>query len=278
MINKEAMVKLRQEVKKPEEDWDLMNLVLLLAQIDMPSLSLGYSKLHLRELSENFAEEMGYLKEVDDVELLSKALHQTLFETARYTFSPLLKPSSLNMIQVIKRHSCHPYMMMLFYKYLCDKMNVENRMLSFSNELILEVEDKKANRFFIDIGKEGQLLSQKDMALLFLKNAASREEEGEFETLNKKDFLLKIQKELKNIYFNQNNMTAVLKTLQTMLVLSPYDALLWKEDAALQTSQNNIKQAIWSLETYLAFSKQMPNSMTEKQDEDFLQNLQKSLN
>lgn len=266
----------------PDEEIPLLQIAFLLGRFDAPTLSESYARLHFKELEQK-AHELLNGKEAENLtpEELLCIIKETVFEAAAYicSFEDAGKPFTLNILQIAKKRRLHPFYLNFIYLHLLRSLNVKTGILSLPKYFLIQIENKEGKHFIADPIKGGQILSTNDLKNLLNHCLTLTGDEGKdsFRPLTNKEIILKIQETLKEAYMKTGNQTGALKTLQTLLIMDPTNPFLWLEDSFLQANQNNIRQAILSLETYLVFMKEKEEANTQK-EEEFLSYLKKSLN
>ena len=266
----------------PDEEMPLLQMAFLLGRFDTPALAETYARLHFKEL-ELKAHELLRGRPADELsaEELLRIIGETVFEEGGYvcSFEDASKPFTLNILQIAKKRRLHPFYLNFIYLYLLRALHIKAGILSLPRYFLIQIESKDEKHFIADPIKGGKILNAEDLKNLLNHCLALTGEEGKdsFRPLSNKEIILKIQEALKEAYMGTGNQAGALKTLQTMLILDPTNPFLWLEDSFLQANQNNIRQAILSLETYLVFMREKEDANTQK-EEEFLSYLKKSLN
>jgi regulator of sirC expression with transglutaminase-like and TPR domain len=236
---------------------DIAQAGLLLAALDRPQLSLERYHHHLSLLERDVAD-LGAREAADHVlEKRVEVLNAVLVERYGYggdneTYDAL---QNANLMRVIDRRRGLPVALGILYIHAARAQGWEICGLNFPGHFLLRL-DHGGRRLIIDPFNGGEV---RDAAALrgILKAMSGNDAElrPEYtEPVSSRDVLLRLQNNIKLRLIQDERSAEALEVIETMLMIAPDRAALWREAGVLHSHLDNMRAAIMAFEHYLELS------------------------
>lgn len=237
-----------------DEEIDLAETALLLAALDDPEAPLAPYREHLAELVQGVAEAGRALGAEASLSGRTKALRRVLFERHRYsgdreTYDDL---QNANLMRVIERRKGLPVALGLLYIDSAAKQGWNVAGINFPGHFLVR----------LGLGQDGVILDPfhdgiaRDSAQLrsLLKSMAGAAAElapEHYARVGRRDVLLRLQNNVRLRMLRDGRKKGAAAALESMLLVRPDSAALWREAGELQAELGNLRHAIESLERAL---------------------------
>ena len=248
----------RALLDRGEDAFDLAEAALLLAVRDTPATDLEPYCGHLKNLYASVAERANH--EGLDVrstspEQMAAVLSSVICDTFRYhgdeeTYDDL---DNANLIRVIDRRKGLPVTLSILFIAAAKAQGWNAAGLNFPGHFLIRLESLDGTRTIIDPFHRGNVLDTPALREL-LKVVAGPTEELDarhYRTVSYRDILLRVQNNVKTRRLDLGQMEEALSTLQSMQVLMPESAALYREAGLLHLRLGQMSHALEALETYL---------------------------
>jgi len=240
-------------------DIDLAETALLLAGIERPGVALDPYRRHMDRLAHEVGAYM--VGGPDDLNLRIEALVQVLAKRYGYagTEEAFEDPDAANLTRVIDNRCGLPVALGILYLHAAQAMGWPAAGVDFPARFFVRL-DCKGKRAILDPFDEGRSLSPRDLRAFYKAVAGNQAEltPENYRSVGNRDVLLRLQNNVKVRHLRAGRMPAALETVQTMLLLAPEKASLWREAGLLNMRLDNVQAAVVSLEEYLSRSTSDP--------------------
>ncbi len=251
---RELEARLQQIGRRPDEDIDLAEAGLLLATINDPKAPLGRYRHHLSLLVRDTADMGARLGAAGSLDARVRALQAVLAERYDYrgdkdTYEDL---QNANLMRVIDRRRGLPVALGVLYIHTAAQQGWEISGINFPAHFMIRLQ----------MGGEGAVLDpfnggvRRDTAELRAMLKAFTGEAAEltpehYAPVGRRDILLRLQNNIKLRLFGDKRQQEALEVRETMLMISPGSAALWREAGVLHVELGNLRAGILDLEQYL---------------------------
>ncbi len=251
---RELEARLQQIGRRPNEDIDLAEAGLLLATINDPKAPLERYRHHLSLLVRDTADMGARLGAAGSLDARVRALQAVLAERYDYrgdkdTYEDL---QNANLMRVIDRRRGLPVALGVLYIHTAAQQGWEISGINFPAHFMIRLQ----------MGGEGAVLDpfnggvRRDTAELRAMLKAFTGEAAEltpehYAPVGRRDILLRLQNNIKLRLFGDKRQQEALEVLETMLMISPGSAALWREAGVLHVELGNLRAGILDLEQYL---------------------------
>lgn len=266
-----ALDLLRQTGKQPDETIDLAGAALALATLDFPGLDPEPYRGHL----DRIAEETSRTLDEETIEDKVRALRTVLAGRYRYhgdddAYDDL---QNANLIKVIERRKGLPVALGLIYMHTVERLGWTMEGLNFPGHFLVRLVHG-SRRLILDPFHGGKIRQTEDLRdLIKSSEGAAAELRPEFfQPVSKRDILLRLQNSIKMRHLRHDRLDAAIAVLQSMALIAPTRATLWREIGTLQARTGNLRASISALETCLSLGID-----TIDQTRDLLQKLRQQL-
>jgi len=270
--------RLRRVGGQDDAEIDVAQAGLLLAALDRPQLSLERYHHHLSLLQRDVAD-IGAREEADNhLEKRVEVLNAVLVE--RYGYSGDVETydalQNANLMRVIDRRRGLPVALGILYIHAARAQGWDICGLNFPGHFLLRL-DHGGRRLIIDPFNGGET---RDAAALrnMLKALGGSDAElrPEYtEPVSMRDVLLRLQNNIKLRLVQEERSAEALDVIETMLMIAPDRAPLWREAGILHSHLDNMRAAIMAFEHYLELSGPEPG---REEIAELLQRLRRQLN
>lgn len=248
---------LRRVGAQDDAEIDVAEAALLLAALERPQLSLERYRHHLSLLTRDVADLGEKNGAADSLEARIRVLHAVLVERYGYrgdreSYDDL---ANANMMRVIDRRRGLPVALGILYLHAARAQGWQIAGLNFPGHFLLRL-DLGGRRVIIDPFNDGE---PRDAAALrgLLKTMAGDAAElrpEHTEPVGCRDVLLRLQNNIKLRHVREEHSAAALEVLESMLMIAPERAGLWREAGILHSHLDNMRAAIIAFEHYLELS------------------------
>ncbi|WP_340116407.1 transglutaminase-like domain-containing protein [Pelagibius sp. 7325] len=249
--------RLRRIGAQDDAEIDIAEAALLLAALDRPQLSLERYQHHLSLLSRDIADMGEKNGAADSLEARVRVLNAVLVERYGYqgdreSYDDL---ANANLMRVIDRRRGLPVALGILYLHGARAQGWQICGLNFPGHFLLRL-DLGSRRAIIDPFNGGAL---RDAAALrgLLKTMAGDAAElrpEHTDTVGCRDVLLRLQNNIKLRHVRAEHSGAALEVVESMLMIAPERAGLWREAGILHSHLDNMRAAIIAFEHYLELS------------------------
>lgn len=235
-----------------DADIDLAETALALAGIERPRVSLAPYYRHLDRLAHEVGAYM--VGGPDKLEMRIEALVQVLAKRYGYagTEEAFEDPDSANLTRVIDNRCGLPVALGILYLHAAQALGWPATGVDFPARFFVRL-DCKGRRAILDPFDGGRQLTPRDLRAFFKAVAGNQAEltPEHYRSVGNREVLLRLQNNVKVRHLRAGHMAAALETVQTMLLLAPDKAPLWREAGLLNMRLDNVQAAVVSLEEYL---------------------------
>ncbi|GAB4362217.1 MAG: SirB1 family protein [Kiloniellaceae bacterium] len=249
--------RLRRIGAQDDAEIDIAEAALLLAALERPQLSLERYRHHLSLLTRDIADLGEKNGAAESLEARIRVLNAVLVERYGYrgdreSYDDL---ANANMMRVIDRRRGLPVALGILYLHAARAQGWQIAGLNFPGHFLLRL-DLGGRRAIIDPFNDGE---PRDAAQLrgLLKTMAGDAAElrpEHTEPVGCRDVLLRLQNNIKLRHVREEHSAAALEVLESMLMIAPERAGLWREAGILHSHLDNMRAAIIAFEHYLELS------------------------
>jgi regulator of sirC expression with transglutaminase-like and TPR domain len=248
---------------------------LALAAFERPRVGLARYREHLATLARDLGKHAGG---GGDLATRARVLNEIMLLKHGYsgdeaTYDDL---QNANLIRVIDRRKGLPVALGILYLHAARGQGWDIVGLAFPGHFLVRLA-LGAERLIVDPFHGGHVCGAAELRDL-LKATAGNESEllpEHYAPVADRDVLLRLQNNLKSRLLQTGQRERALKVIDTMLMLAPDRAELWREAAIVHTQQGNLGAAIAALDTFI---KKTPEGAARHQAAAMLQQLKTRLN
>jgi regulator of sirC expression with transglutaminase-like and TPR domain len=224
---------------------------LALASFERPRVDLVRYRDHLRLLARDVGRHQGA---GGDLAARAGALNDIILLKYGYSGDELTYDDlqNANLIRVVDRRKGLPVALGILYIHAARAQGWEMAGLAFPGHFLVRL-SAGAERLIIDPFHDGQICGAAELREL-LKAATGRESEllpEHYAAVSDRDVLLRLQNNLKARLLQAQDTQRALVVLETMLMLAPDFAELWREAGMLHRHLGNMRAAAAALEQYV---------------------------
>jgi len=254
---REVESRLRRIGAQDDAEIDVAEAALLLAALDRPQLSLERYHHHLSLLTRDIADLGEREGAARSLEARIAALNAILVERYGYrgdreSYDDLV---NANLMRVIDRRRGLPVALGILYLHGARAQGWAISGLNFPGHFLLRL-DLGGRRAIIDPFNGGQALDAAHLrGLLKITAGAAAELRPEYtEPVGCRDVLLRLQNNIKLRLVQEERSADALEIVESMLMIAPERAALWREAGILHSHLDNMRAAIIAFEHYLELS------------------------
>ena len=230
---------------------------------------------HLRVLARDVGRHAGA---APDLAARARALNEIILLKHGYAGDDLTYDDlqNANLIRVIDRRKGLPVVLGILYIHAARAQNWATAGLGFPGHFLVRLDDA-AERLIIDPFHGGRICAAAELREL-LKATVGAESEllpEHYAPVPDRDVLLRLQNNLKARLLQAQRWERALAVIDSMLLLAPDQAELWREAGALQTRLGNLRAALASFEAFIARS---PDGAARHQAAALMQQLKSKMN
>ncbi len=247
----ELEARLRAVGEGPDEAIDLAETGLLLAAYRRPDLDFGRYRHHVSLLVRDVADMGQKLGAGSSLSARAEALRAVLAERYGYsgdrdTYDDL---ENADLARVIDRRKGLPVALGLLYVHSAERQGWEAAGINFPGHFMIRLTQGE-EAAILDPFNGGVARSASDLGAM-LKDYAGVEAElaaRHTAAVARRELLLRLQNNIKLRLLAAGRTGEALATLETMVMLAPAEARLWREAGALHGELGNLKAAIAGLQ------------------------------
>ena len=248
---------------------------LALAAFERPRVGFKRYRDHLRLLARDVGRHPGA---VGDLAARTRALNEIILLKYGYSGDELSYDDlqNANLMRVIDRRKGLPVALGILYIHSARAQGWDIAGLAFPSHFLVRLADA-AGRVIVDPFHGGQICGAAELREL-LKAAAGQDSElspEHYMEVTDRDVLLRLQNNLKARLLQAQDHERTLKIIETMLMLAPDLAELWREAGMLHRHLGNLRAAGAALEQYVV---RAPDGAARHQAAVILQQLRAQLN
>ena len=248
---------------------------LALASFERPRVAFRRYRDHLRLLARDVGRHPGA---AGDLAARARALNEIILLKNGYSGDELSYDDlqNANLMRVVDRRKGLPVALGILYIHAARAQGWNIAGLAFPGHFLVRLADG-AGRAIVDPFHDGQVCGAAELREL-LKAAAGRDSEllpDHYMAVSDRDVLLRLQNNLKARLLQAQDHERALKVIETMLMLAPDLAELWREAGMLHRHLGNMRAAGEALEQYVV---RAPDGAARHQAAAILQQLRTQLN
>lgn len=262
---------------KKDDEIDIAETALVLAQIQQPDISLERYKHHLKLISEqtheNFSE-----NEDETVQTQLNTIRTVLSDMQGYqgdteTYDDL---QNANLIRVIERRKGMPITLCILSIYIGRAQGWQIHGLNIPGHVLCRI-DFNGERLIFDPFHDWKPHDAASIRALVKQTAGQHTELSAdyFEPDSNRELLIRLQNNIKFRQIENEEYEDALKTVEAMLLIDPDEYRLWLEIGVLHAKVGQTLAAIKSLEHYLTMA---PDDRGRYEASMLLKDLKISLN
>jgi len=248
---------------------------LALASFERPRVGFKRYRDHLRLLARDVGRHPGAAGELAD---RARALSEIILLKYGYSGDELSYDDlqNANLMRVVDRRKGLPVALGILYIHAARAQGWDIAGLAFPGHFLVRLADR-AGRVIVDPFNGGQICGAAELREL-LKAAAGQDRElspEHYTEVSDRDVLLRLQNNLKARLLQAQDHQRALNVIETMLMLAPDLAELWREAGMLHRHLGNLRAAGAALEQYVV---RAPDGVARHQAAAILQQLRAQLN
>src|SRR5215469_11545026 len=248
---------------------------LALASFERSRVALGHYRQHLEALARDVGRHAGA---ADDLAARAQALNEIILLKNGYTGDELTYDDlqNANLMRVVDRRKGLPVALGILYMHAGRAQGWETVGLAFPGHFLIRLSDG-AERLILDPFHGGQVCGAAELREL-LKATTGQESELQAEyyaPVSDRDVLLRLQNNLKARLLQAERHERAVGVVETMLMLAPDLAELWREAGMLHARLGNMRAAAAALEQFVL---RAPEGKARHQAAAMLQQLKAKLN
>jgi regulator of sirC expression with transglutaminase-like and TPR domain len=248
---------------------------LALASFERPQVDLARYRDHLRLIARDVGRHPGA---AGDLAARAGALNEIILLKYGYSGDELTYDDlqNANLIRVVDRRKGLPVALGILYIHAARAQGWDMAGLAFPGHFLVRLSDGP-QRVIVDPFHGGQVCGAAELREL-LKAATGRDSEllpEHYTAVSDRDVLLRLQNNLKARLVQAQHHERAVKVIETMLMLAPDLAELWREAGMLHQHLGNMRAAGAALEQYIV---RAPEGAARHQAAAILQQLRARLN
>jgi regulator of sirC expression with transglutaminase-like and TPR domain len=260
----ELEARLRHIGKRPDEEIDLAETALLLAAYRQPDLDFDRYRHHLTLLARDAADMGERLTAAESVSARAEVLRAILADRYDYagdreTYDDL---QNADLARVIDRRKGLPVALGLLYVHTAEQQGWDASGINFPGHFMIRLKLGR-DAVILDPFNGGIVRTTSHLrAMLKTYGGANAElASRHYAAVARRELLLRLQNNIKLRLLAAGRTGEALETLETMVMLAPANALLWREAGGLQGELGNLRAAIVSLQHSLQLGLEPPESV-----------------
>ena len=248
---------------------------LALASFERPRVNLGRYREHLAALARDVGRHAG---PTADLAARARALNEIILLKHGYAGDDLTYDDlqNANLMRVIDRRKGLPVALGILYLHAARAQGWDIVGLAFPGHFLVRLSET-AERLILDPFHGGRICGAPELRELLKATAGTDNELSpeHYAPVADRDVLLRLQNNLKSRLLQAGQRERALRALETMLMLAPDLAELWREAAMLQVQLGKIKAAGSMLEQFIL---RAPDGAARHEAAAMLQKLKTKLN
>jgi regulator of sirC expression with transglutaminase-like and TPR domain len=258
-----AVEKLRDLMQRSEEEWNLAEAALLMAADDYPGMDVSR---YLRRIDDLAADLRRRLPSNATLEDTVVALNEFLFDEHGFSGNTddYYDPRNSFLNEVIDRKLGIPITLSILYMEIGRRVGLSLQGISFPGHFLVKSETDEGD-IVLDPFLGGAVLSEEDLVQRLRdrfgeENAPSAPLAPLLQTAGKKEILLRVLRNLKAIYVNNQNYQKALATLDRILLIAPDRAEEVRERGQLYERLECFGPALTDLRRYMSLNPADPEA------------------
>ena len=248
---------------------------LALASFERPRVALARYRQHLDALARDVGR---HVDSGGDVAARARALNEIILLKHGYSGDELTYDDvqNANLIRVVDRRKGLPVALGILYLHAARAQGWDSAGLAFPGHFLIRLSNGP-ERLIIDPFHGGRICDAASLREL-LKAMVGQDVEltpTHYAAVSDRDVLLRLQNNIKSRLLQAGRGEEAVKIVETMLLLAPDLADLWREAGALHAQLGNIRAAINALDAFVA---RAPEGAARHQGAALLQQLKSKLN
>jgi regulator of sirC expression with transglutaminase-like and TPR domain len=248
---------------------------LALASLERRRVDLARYRDHLSLLARDVGHHPGAS---GDLAARARALNEIILLKYGYCGDELTYDDlqNANLVRVIDRRKGLPVVLGILFIDAARAQGWEAAGLAFPGHFLIRLSER-AERLILDPFHNGQICGAAELREL-LKAVAGEDRElspGFYAPVSDRDVLLRLQNNLKSRLIQQQRHERAANIVETMLMLAPDLAELWREAGMLHRQLGNMRAAVAAFEQYIV---RAPDGTARHQAAAILQQLRAQLN
>jgi regulator of sirC expression with transglutaminase-like and TPR domain len=248
---------------------------LALASFERPRVDFARYRDHLQLIARDVAHHPGASGGLVD---RARALNEIILLKNGYSGDELTYDDlqNANLMRVVDRRKGLPVVLGILFIDAARAQGWEAAGLAFPGHFLIRLSEE-AERLIVDPFHHGQICGAAELRLLLkaMVGADSELTPDYYAPVSDRDVLLRLQNNLKSRLVQQQRHERAVKVVETMLMLAPDVADLWREAGMLHRGLGNIRAAAGAFEQYVV---RAPEGMARHQAAAILQQLRAQLN
>lgn len=243
--------RLREIGERADSDIDLAETGLLLSAYRQPDLDLERYRHHLSLLVRDAAELGRKRAAGDSLAARAEVLRAVLAERYGYagdkeTYDDL---QNADLARVIDRRTGLPVALGLLYVYTAERQGWPASGINFPGHFMIRLAHD-GDSVILDPFNGGVVRTRSDLGAMLraYSGAAAELTPQHTAAVGHRDLLLRLQNNIKLRHLAAGRPAAALEALDTMIMLAPAEASMWREAGVLQGELGNLRAAIASLQ------------------------------
>ena len=246
-------------VSRHEEDINLAEAALLYAKVEYPDLDI---EKYLRRI-DLIAEEINKnLSRGDDPNYLITEINRYLFSVAgfRGNRDDYYDPKNSFLNDVLDRKKGIPITLSVLYMEIANRLGLNLEGVGFPGHFIVRYSGTEGE-ILIDPFNEGRTLSQKDCQDILDRayNGGVKFQRYMLQLSTKKQILVRMLNNLKNIYWSSKNYLKALSIVEFILLITPDSVTEIRDRGMIYYQLECFSQALVDLEKYLKIYPEAPD-------------------
>jgi regulator of sirC expression with transglutaminase-like and TPR domain len=248
---------------------------LALASFERPRVGPARYRDHLRQLARDVGRHSGA---AGNLPAKARALNEIILLKYGYSGDQLTYDDlqNANLMRVVDRRKGLPVALGILYIHAGRAQGWETAGLAFPGHFLIRLSGA-SERLILDPFHGGRTCGAAELREL-LKGASGQDSEllpEHYAPVSDRDVLLRLQNNLKARYSQAQRHDRAATVIETMLMLAPDLAELWREAAMLHTRLGNMRSATSALEQFVL---RAPDGVARHQAAALLQQLRSKLN
>ncbi|MCB2107289.1 MAG: transglutaminase family protein [Rhodobacteraceae bacterium] len=256
---------LKKIAGQADDGIDLAEAALLLAALDHPTADLTPYREHLNSLADT-VHDTANARHGDDPlgpEEMAAVLNAVMVDQFGYagddeTYEDL---DNANLMRVIERRRGLPVALGILYIFAARSQGWSAAGLNFPNHFLIRLESSDGRRVIIDPFHKGRTMGAPELREL-LKMVAGpgvELEAGHYRPVSNRDVLMRLQNNVKARRLDKGEIAGAVDAVESMLVLSPETAGLWREAGVLYMRSGQLKRSVEAFEGFVSRSESGPD-------------------
>lgn len=258
-----AVTKLRDLLQRSEEDLNLAEAALLMVADDYPGMDVGRYLRHIDNLASEVRDRLPPSATFEDTVV---ALNEFLFDEQGFSGNTddYYDPRNSFLNEVLDRKLGIPITLSILYMEVGRRIGLSLQGISFPGHFLVKTETDEGD-IVLDPFLGGAVLSEEDLVQRLRdrfgeENAPSAPLAPLLQTAGKKEILLRVLRNLKAIYINNQNYQKALTTLDRILMIAPDRAEEVRERGQLYERLECFGPALTDFRRYMSLNPADPEA------------------